>query len=267
MIETTVLIDKEEDAWWKDALPKHQIRKARLSETPNGYHLGYVMNVPLISTPIYLDFLLNQFKELGGKLVIKHIKSIENLAKENNIIINCTGLGSRELMNDQSMYPIQGQIVRTSKVSNIKCIIDETEGKVINDFAYIFPHKDYIILGGTAIKNNESTTVNDKTTQGIINRCQAIEPNLQNLNIELVYVGLRPARPSIRLERNKNLIHNYGHGGAGFTVCLGLCLGSKGFTSFNIKKYKTYQQDNLLLSFVPLVVHLFLPLSRINIKT
>ena len=71
------------------------------------------------------------------------------------------------------------------------------------------------------MNGNESTTVDDETTKRIMERCQLIEPNFQNIEIESTYVGLRPARPEIRLERNRNVIHNYGHGGAGFTVAWG----------------------------------------------
>jgi len=38
------------------------------------------------------------------------------------------------------------------------------------------------------------------------------------------HVGLRPYRPEVRLERDPNdarIIHNYGHGGAGFTLSRG----------------------------------------------
>ncbi len=221
MIDTIILIDKEEDAWWKDAIPKDQIRKATDEEIPNGYHLGYVMNVPLISPPIYLEFLLKQFKRLGGEITVQYVNSIEELNTTENIIVNCTGLGSRELVNDNSMYAIQGQIVKTKAAANINCIIDETERGVMEGFGYVFPRPDALILGGTAVKGNESRIPADKTAQEIIERCQLIEPNLQHVEIESTYVGLRPARPSIRLERNGNIIHNYGHGGAGFTVAWG----------------------------------------------
>ncbi len=52
-------------------------------------------------------------------------------------------------------------------------------------------------------------------------------------------VGLRPVRPSVRLEKeqvgeNKTVVHNYGHGGAGYTLSWGcamevveLCSSSK----------------------------------------
>jgi D-amino-acid oxidase len=33
--------------------------------------------------------------------------------------------------------------------------------------------------------------------------------------------GLRPYRHVVRLERENRVIHNYGHGGAGFTLCFG----------------------------------------------
>ena len=82
------------------------------------------------------------------------------------------------------MYPIQGQIVKIKAQSNINYIIAET-------------------------------------AKGILEHCQWLEPNLKNVEIESIYVGLRPARPAIRLERNGNVIHNYCHGGAGFTVALG----------------------------------------------
>ena len=34
-------------------------------------------------------------------------------------------------------------------------------------------------------------------------------------------VGLRPARPSVRLEAEGRVVHNYGHGGAGVTLSWG----------------------------------------------
>jgi D-amino-acid oxidase len=36
--------------------------------------------------------------------------------------------------------------------------------------------------------------------------------------------GLRPFRPSVRLEHDREeprIVHNYGHGGAGYTLCWG----------------------------------------------
>jgi D-amino-acid oxidase len=42
--------------------------------------------------------------------------------------------------------------------------------------------------------------------------------------IRRIHTGLRPYRSEVRLERDASdprIIHNYGHGGAGFTMCRG----------------------------------------------
>jgi glycine/D-amino acid oxidase-like deaminating enzyme len=36
--------------------------------------------------------------------------------------------------------------------------------------------------------------------------------------------GLRPCRPAVRLEREGRIIHNYGHGGSGYTLCRGCAM-------------------------------------------
>jgi D-amino-acid oxidase len=33
--------------------------------------------------------------------------------------------------------------------------------------------------------------------------------------------GLRPVRPTVRVEREGRVVHNYGHGGAGYTLSWG----------------------------------------------
>ncbi|MEI2710880.1 MAG: FAD-dependent oxidoreductase [Chitinophagaceae bacterium] len=35
------------------------------------------------------------------------------------------------------------------------------------------------------------------------------------------WAGLRPFRNLVRLEREGNVVHNYGHGGSGFTLSFG----------------------------------------------
>lgn len=64
-----------------------------------------------------------------------------------------------------------------------------------------------------------------------------LEENAWRLGIDIKraksigkWTGFRPARPSIRVEIDKNIgvregvkfLHNYGHGGSGWTVCTGV---------------------------------------------
>ncbi|HEY2792992.1 MAG TPA: FAD-dependent oxidoreductase, partial [Micromonosporaceae bacterium] len=60
---------------------------------------------------------------------------------------------------------------------------------------------------------------------GIVARCAAIDPRLASARVLEHRVGLRPSRPSVRLEavaqNGRTVIHNYGHGGSGVTLSWG----------------------------------------------
>ncbi len=221
LIELVVILEKEEDAWWKNALPAKYIRKAKAEELPHEYDLGYILQVPLIETQLYLEFLLLKYKALGGKIELGKITSLNQFSEE-SLLINCSGLGAAKLFSDQSVYPIKGQILKIEKMPNIPCITAEFnyDGEH-QELAYIVPRKDCIVLGGTAVKGNYDLKPIPEVSEGIIARCKDIAPGLQDIKVKEVLVGLRPGRPEIRLEKVGNVIHNYGHGGGGFTVSWG----------------------------------------------
>ena len=50
---------------------------------------------------------------------------------------------------------------------------------------------------------------------------QGILPALREARVLRHKVGLRPVRPSVRVERVGRLVHCYGHGGAGVTMSWG----------------------------------------------
>lgn len=224
MIPLTVLVKEEEDAWWVDALPKGGIRKALPEELPTQFPLGFKVDAPLVETNIYLDYLLDQYKALGGKLTIQKVSDLSALS-ESPVVVNCTGLHARELLEDKELYPIHGQIVKVKPQAAVDCVLADfafegTEDRV----AYVVPRRDCLVLGGTAIKGEEGTTPNPEITRGIIERCKDIQPDLAPVDIQTVQVGLRPGRTAIRLEQEGHIIHNYGHGGGGFTVSWGCAM-------------------------------------------
>lgn len=104
---------------------------------------------------------------------------------------------------------------------------DDVLDSVDDDWqAYVVPRRDDVIMGGTAIVNDWTTEPDEQATRGIIERCASICPALAEPEILRVKVGLRPGRPTVRLEQEERpdgrcVIHNYGHGGAGFTLSWG----------------------------------------------
>jgi hypothetical protein len=50
---------------------------------------------------------------LGGRLKRRKVKTLGELAEEGyDLIINCSGLGARELVADETVIPIRGQVYK-----------------------------------------------------------------------------------------------------------------------------------------------------------
>jgi D-amino-acid oxidase len=94
------------------------------------------------------------------------------------------------------------------------------------DYLYVFPHGDVVILGGTAHENASDLAPRPEVSARILRECAAAFPALRDAKVITERVGLRPVRPSVRLESEplsdgRTLWHNYGHGGAGVTLSWG----------------------------------------------
>jgi D-amino-acid oxidase len=201
----------------KQSLPPERFRPLEEAELKGNFENGWHIEVPLIETPVYLPYLFNSFLNNGGKISEREINSLDELIDEHSIVINCTGLGSRELANDDQLISIRGQIAFL-KSENLKRIILEE-----NAPTYIVYRTDGCICGGSYEENIYSTDTDSVTVQNIIDRCIELEPGLKKSAVIDCWAGLRPYRSEIRVERDskKRLIHNYGHGGSGFTVSWG----------------------------------------------
>ena len=215
-----ILSTPEQAAPWLNAVPPERIAAAPNASLPVGYDYGYELTVPLIQSQIYLPWLFETFLGAGGKIRQRRITSLEALCAETDMVINCSGLGAKKLCSDEAVYPVRGQIVQVQTDASIPNFGDD-DGP--NRLAYIVNRDDGVILGGTAQRNNYDRRADPDDTAGILHRCNNLAPQLSGAQISKVLVGLRPGRTSVRVERDPELpvIHNYGHGGSGYTVAWG----------------------------------------------
>jgi D-amino-acid oxidase len=210
-----------DDPWWRAAVPG--FRRAAPDELPDGYRDGYVFEAPVIEMPVYLGYLMRRFEALGGQIVVRALASVDEAFAQCDRVIDCAGLGARELVGDTTLVPIRGQVVRVAQVGIERFWLDDYGPGGVT---YIVPRANDCILGGTADEGSEDLTPDPATATAIIARCTALEPRLRDAAILEHKVGLRPGRPAVRLEAEqwapgKLLIHNYGHGGAGVTLSWG----------------------------------------------
>jgi len=216
----TIYIAQDKNQWWIPAFPNGTVRDALPEQLPGHYESGLIAEVPFIDTPIYLHYLVEHFRANGGTIKQQQIttEDIPKLADQ-QLVINCTGMNSQTLFNDEKLYPIQGYIAKVEAPQQTDYILRDEEV-----LAYIIPRADGVILGGTDFENEYETTPKREVIESIVSRCQALSPHLAKAKLINSYVGLRPARKGgIRLEKDAkwNIIHNYGHGGSGFTVSWG----------------------------------------------
>ena len=209
--------------FWLNALTQETKVFREKTSLLNHIVYRYTVEIPLIETQIYLTYLRDLFLEKGGTIALKEIKDLSNLA-ENNLVVNCTGLASQDLCNDDQLYPIKGQILKIEPSKDIiGQALNKLPGQNKQELAYIISRSDCTILGGSAYKNDKNLTIDQDLTDRIRKRCIQMEPHLASKKILSSEVGLRPGRNEVRLEKDGelSLIHNYGHGGAGFTVSWG----------------------------------------------
>jgi D-amino-acid oxidase len=210
----------EPDPWWRSAVPS--FRRAGPSELPAGFSDGFVFEAPVVEMPVYLASLEARVVALGGRIVRRAIRSLDEAPGESQVVVNCAGLGARELVGDATMVPIRGQIVRVAQVGLEQFIFDDHGPGGVT---YIVPRTRDIVLGGTAQEGDERLAPDAATAEAILARCAALEPRLRGAEVLEHKVGLRPGRPAVRLETERRggrlVVHNYGHGGAGVTLSWG----------------------------------------------
>jgi D-amino-acid oxidase len=121
------------------------------------------------------------------------------------------------------LYAVRGQVVRVEKPAVDHMLFDPYGPAGV---AYIVPRSGDAILGGTSEVGNEDMAPDTATTADIIRRCRGYGYDLDVILPIESLVGLRPCRPSVRVEAEypasgRLLMHNYGHGGAGITLSFG----------------------------------------------
>lgn len=208
---------EEDEPIWVDFMPQGSYRVMSENELAPDIAIGYEVQVPLIETQIFLPYLQQQLQQNGVTFVEREVKSFDEFTGDYDFVINCSALGSRELCNDGKIIPVRGQVGLLAPRNNLPIYLDNEKP------LYIVPRKDAIIVGGTYEERVETETTEPATIERILNNAYKVFPELKQQEVIGSWAGLRPYRPEVRVEHEArtNIIHNYGHGGSGFTLSFG----------------------------------------------
>jgi D-amino-acid oxidase len=198
------------------------LRVLRPDDLPAGFVSGWAYTAPAVNMPVYLEYLLRRYAGLGGSVSAETVTSLASVPAP--VVVNCTGVGARSLVPDPSVVPVRGQVVVAENPGITEFYLDH--GNNGADYVYVFPHGDVVLLGGTAYEGEADWAPRPEVSARILRDCAAVFPALREARVITERVGLRPVRPSVRLEQEplpggRVLWHNYGHGGAGVTLSWG----------------------------------------------
>jgi D-amino-acid oxidase len=134
--------DQELGDWgMRDLFPQRRTLSA--AESPFAARHVTVDNLMFIEPPVYLRALMRDFQLAGGRIVVRAFAAPSELsALPESVIVNCTGLGARELFGDSELTPIKGQLT-------VLLPQPEVDYAVLTPDLYMFPRRDGIQLGGT----------------------------------------------------------------------------------------------------------------------
>lgn len=191
----------------------------RLKYIPYNNKSGIEAELVLVDVDAYYPYLLAEFKK-PGNYKIQNISSFDDVPPDFKTIVNCTGVYAGALTKDTDLHPARGQIVlvRNPGIHDFYSTFDSKN--------YIYPRRDICVLGGSFDIGAWDTKPDPALTKNIIEWACTLEPKLKGAEIIDVRVGLRPLRSAVRLEKEilpcgRTLIHNYGHGGCGYTLSWG----------------------------------------------
>ncbi|MCV7413221.1 amino acid oxidase [Mycobacterium florentinum] len=199
-----------------------ELRPASPADLPQGYRVGFRATIPMIDMPHYLDYLTQRLAAAGCEIEEHPVQSLAEAADAAPIVINCSGLGARALVGDDTVRPLFGQHVVLANPGLRQLFLEITPNP---EWICYFPHPHRVVCGGISIPDRWDTTAEPDITDRILARCRRIEPRLAEAEVIETITGLRPDRPSVRREAEPlgraRCIHNYGHGGNGVTLSWG----------------------------------------------
>lgn len=203
------------------ALPGH--RELSPAEIRADRARGVAFRVPVADMGAFLPWLRARCVERGVRFERREIGALEQALARCPLVVNCTGLASRELARDAQLHAIRGQVLRVRGDMAREFVLDEhgPEG-----LCYVVPRGRDVVLGGSATTGREDLAPDPVETAQILARARRHLPELRESDVVETKVGLRPGRAEVRVEREdrgdgRALIHDYGHGGAGMTLCFG----------------------------------------------
>lgn len=117
----------------------------------------------LVETSTYLRAMERDVRLAGGEIVVREFADpTELIGLSEPLVINCTGLGARDLFGDEALVPVRGQLEVLLPQEEIDYILLPGGG------LYMMPRRDGIVLGGSFERGDWSLDPDPATTRRLV---------------------------------------------------------------------------------------------------
>ena len=200
--------------WWADAVADLERVPAPIAGAP----LAWRFRAPRVDPRRHLPWLASR---LARPVEVARVGRLADVPGD--VVVNATGLGARTLAADDSLRALYGQVLVTAPGA-LDVGTTLSDDRVRDELFYVIPRGDEVVIGGCALpRPDDDPLAPDAAIRARIER-HAAALGLVPGAVLRERAGLRPARPTVRVERDPadpRVIHDYGHGGAGYTLARG----------------------------------------------
>jgi D-amino-acid oxidase len=128
---------------------------------------GFAYETLLIETPIFLKKL---DADLRGNNVEFKRKTFTNVASvlglQENVIVNCTGLGSKDIWTDPKLIPIKGHLALLKPQPALTYLFSRS--------GYLFPRADAVVIGGTYRVGDATTNPDPNVSKQLVDHMKGV---------------------------------------------------------------------------------------------
>jgi D-amino-acid oxidase len=207
------LHDDEERPWWAADTPDLEPVREGFPGGPAG--MAWRVTAPRAESPVFMRWLEARLRR---PIVRQSFRRLDDVPGD--LVVNCAGLGALGLTNDPELRPIFGHVV-VCEPGEIDLRVSVSHDRGHADVFYVIPRRSEVVIGGVSepCEPGRPLVADPAVRERILDKARA--RGFRPGRVLREAVGLRPYRTRVRVEREGRVIHNYGHGGSGYTLCWG----------------------------------------------
>ena len=161
-------------------------------------------------------------------------------------VVNCTGASSAALCADSSVIGARGILLMYNREScKRRELVHEVTGETLMNDAvvmaeeapwatdtepcYLIPRGNVLVVGGSYLEGDAAHEIRPQERKRLLRNAHNLGIDVKESEPVAEWVGFRPVRQTVRCEIDDTVgkqegikvVHNYGHGGSGWTVNVG----------------------------------------------